>query len=219
MSQTFSSLRFLDGHSYQHSAAFKNPSWNMKYGIQKYVVVTKENLVREVMLDEILTFISRISNTKFDMQVRSYWITSSTSICYIFQNTSSSPICPWVVDHDHSIIWPRDIWPRTFDHRAINPREHLTSEGIYDIWPQLTFDRGTFDHGHLTASDIWARDIWPQLTFDCGTFDRNWYGFYWIILEISTSYILKKQIKDTGQPPLCLEKSMKVMPSWKKVVL
>ena len=46
----------------------------MKYGIQKYVVVTKDNLVREVMLDEILTFISRMSNTKLDMQVRSIFI-------------------------------------------------------------------------------------------------------------------------------------------------
>ena len=55
----------------------------MKYGIQKYVVVTKENLVREVMLDEILTFISRMSNTKFDMQVRKYyWITLATLICF-----------------------------------------------------------------------------------------------------------------------------------------
>ena len=42
----------------------------MNYGIKKYVVVTKGNLVREVMLDEILTFISRMSSTKFDMQVR-----------------------------------------------------------------------------------------------------------------------------------------------------
>ena len=92
MSQTFSSLRFLDGHSYQHSAAFKNPSWNMKYGIQKYVVVTKQNLVREVMLDEILTFISRMSSTKFDMQVRNYvllnyldlFLQNRLSVCFLF---------------------------------------------------------------------------------------------------------------------------------------
>ena len=52
----------------------------MKYGIQKYVVVTKQNLVREVMLDEILTFISRMSSTKFDMQVRNYYDTITTEL-------------------------------------------------------------------------------------------------------------------------------------------
>ena len=91
---------------------------------------------------------------------------------------------------------------RTFDHGLLTtsrfcdiwPQWHLTTWHLTasDIWPQVTFDRGTFDRkwhltvGHLTAvafdhCDIWPRDIWPQVTFDHGTFDHKWHltaGFF-----------------------------------------
>ena len=74
--------------------------------------------------------------------------------------------CAFIIDwvsYDHSLIWPQDIWPRTFDHFKI--LWHMTT---------VTFDHVTFDRKwHLTASDIWPRDIWPQVTFDRGTFDRS----------------------------------------------
>ena len=64
----------------------------MKYGIQKYVVVTKGNLVREVMLDEILTFISQMSSTKFDMQVRNYYWVYITFEVFSFWFSSFFPV-------------------------------------------------------------------------------------------------------------------------------
>jgi hypothetical protein len=51
----------------------------------------------------------------------------------------------------------------------------LNTPKFCDIWPHLTLDRRTFDHGHLTTTDIWPRDFWPQLTFDRGMFDCNWH--------------------------------------------
>ena len=99
-------------------------------------------------------------------------------LLYLFcEQKCQETLSDWV-SYDHSLIWPRDIWPRTFDHFKI--LWHLTT---------VTFDRRTFDRkwhltaGHLTASDIWPRDIWPQwhltaghlttVTFDRGTFDRG----------------------------------------------
>ena len=76
--------------------------------------------------------------------------------------TAIKPLWDWI-SYDHSLIWPRDIWPRTFDHPKI--LWHLTA---------VTLDRGTFDRkwhltaGHLTASDIWPRDIWPQWHLTAG---------------------------------------------------
>ena len=50
---------------------------------------------------------------------------------------------------DHRIIWPRDIWPQTFDHSKV--LWHLTS----DIWPPcVTFDRRTFDRNCQWWSNV-----------------------------------------------------------------
>ena len=100
---------------------------------------------------------------------------------YVMKVALTSEMKDWV-SYDHSLIWPQDIWPRTFDRRTINRKGHLTAERGNDIRPQ-----GTFDHRgpmwRLTAADIWPRDIWPQwhltaghltaVTFDHGILDRQ----------------------------------------------
>ena len=69
-----------------------------------------------------------------------------------------------------------DIWPQkaymTFDRKWHLTAGHLTTVTFDHKW-HLTaghLTAVTFDH-----SDIWPRDIWPQVTFDRGTFDRKWH--------------------------------------------
>ena len=77
--------------------------------------------------------------------------------------------------------WLGLLWPQ-----SLLTMGHLTT----DFWPQVTFDRGTFDRnrhftaGHLTAVTLDREtfdcrtfdqsDIWPHI-FDRGTFDRKWH--------------------------------------------
>jgi hypothetical protein len=88
-----------------------------------------------------------------------------------------------------------DAWPQR-GVMILDRRGNLTAEGYVsfdhswhltagllttNIWPQVTFERGTFDRkwhltmGHLTTTDIWPRDFWPQVTFEHGTFDHKWH--------------------------------------------
>ena len=76
------------------------------------------------------------------------------------------------ISYDHSLIWPQDIWLRTFDRRTINRNGHLTAEGGNDSWPQGIFDR-TRSMWHLTAWRLTASDICGQMSLQSNVLGSN----------------------------------------------